>query len=276
MSHTEVRLKRTNVARTTQDVNQTGVPPFSLKNVEVVRTTQYVNQTEVPPLCQDWHIDVWKCVESFLAGRLTNQERRCIERQLIYDLELAITVYVQKRLIRTTKPITWDDLMSDLEAFAAASTALFEKLNKLSPANPVWVRIQRQDPRANLANACIFIDALSKATRAALVHAEAEKAEGKGLTYTSPWIELVSELADLFEATGLRTTAAKTSNAADPKPSKFVAFVWTVMTTAVPESLREHVSGTQSSMAGEINEVLAKRRKSGRANLRGPFHELSG
>ena len=35
------------------------------------------------------------------------------------------------------------------------------------------------------------------------------------------------------------------------------------MTTAVPELLREHVSGTQSSMAGEINEVLAKRRKSG-------------
>jgi hypothetical protein len=32
---------------------------------------------------------------------------------------------------------------------------------------------------------------------------------------------------------------------------------------AVPELLREHVSGTQSTMAGEINEVLAKRRNRG-------------
>jgi hypothetical protein len=259
MSQIEVRLKGIKAAQ-----------PLCFKDVEVARTTLYVNQTEVPPLCQGWQIEVWKCVESFLAGGLTNQERCCIERHLIYDLELAITVYVQKRLI-CTKPITWDDLMSDLEAFAAASTALFDVLNKLSPANPVWVRIQRQDPRANLANARMFTAALSKATRAALVDAEVEKAEGKGLTYTSPWIDLVNELADLFEAIGLRTTAAKTSNAADPKPSKFVAFVWTVMKTAVPKFLREHVSGTQSSMASEINEVLAKRRRSGRANLRGHF-----
>jgi hypothetical protein len=266
MSHIEVRLKGIKAAQ-----------PLRLKDVEVARTTLYVNQTEVPPLCQDWDIEVWKCLESFLAGRLSNQELCCIDfkRQLISRLELVITIYVQARLIRTS-PIYWDDLMSDLEAFAAASTSLLDELNKLSPANPVWVRIQRQDPRANLANARMFTAALSKATRAAFVHAEAEKAEGKGLTYTGPWIGLVNELADLFEAVGLRTTAAKTSNAADPKPSSFVEFVWTVMTTAVPESLREHVSGTQSSMAGEINEVLAKRRKSGRANLRGPFHELSG
>jgi hypothetical protein len=147
-------------------------------------------------------------------------------------------------------------LLSNLEAFAAALRPILEKLNKLSPR--VWVRIQGQDPRTSLANARAFITALSEDTRAAL--ARAERAEGKGRTYTGPWIDA---LADLFEAIGLNCTAAKSSRAADPQTSQFVVFVWTVMTTAVPELLREYVAGTQSSMAGEINNVLAKRRKLG-------------
>ena len=245
-----------------------------LKGSKVARTTHYVNQTEVPPLCLGWQIWVRKCVQSFLTDRLSNQESCCIDYQheLICHLELVVSIYVQERLIRVS-PITWDDLVSDLEAFATASTAFLDELNKLSPLNPVCVRIQRQDPRSNPVNVRRVIAALSEATHAALVCAKAEKAEGKGRTYAGPWIDLVNGLADLFEAIGLRPTAAKTSNAADPKPSKFIVFVWTVMTTAVPELLREHVSGTQSSMAGEINEVLAKRRKS--RGKRGPFHELS-
>ena len=154
MSHIEVRLKGIKVARATQHVNQSEVAPLCLKGVKVARTTQYVNKTEVPPLCPGWQIEVRKCVESFWRAVCPIRNRCCIEyeRQLICHLELVITIYVQERLIRTS-PITWDDLMSDLEAFAAASTPLLDKLNKLSPVSPVWVRIQRQDPRASLANA---------------------------------------------------------------------------------------------------------------------------
>jgi hypothetical protein len=237
-----------------------------LKGDKVARTTQYVNQTEVPSLCPDWEIFVQRCVRSFLAGRPSHQEASCNEyqRQLIRHLELVISIYVQERLIRTS-PITWDDLLSNLEAFAAALTPILEKLNKLSPADPVWVRIQKQNPRASLANARAVITALSENARAALARAKAERAEGKGRTYTGPWIDLVNALADLFEAIGLKLTAAKSSRAADPRTSQFVVFVWTVMTKTVPERLREYVSGTQSSMAGEINKVLAKRRKSGRS-----------
>jgi len=247
-----------------------------LKGNKVARTTHYVNRTKVPSLCPDWQIVMQKCVRSFLAGRSSSPEPSCIEyqRQFVRHLDLVISIYVQERLIRTS-PITWDDLLPNLEAFAAALTPVLEKLNKLSPADPVWVRIQRQDPRANLANARAVITALSEDTRAALARARAERAEGKGQTYTGPWIDLVNALADLFEAIGLKCTAAKSSRAADPHTSQFVVFVWTVMTTAVPKSLREYVSGTQSSMAGEINKVLAKRRNSGRSTPRGVFHEFS-
>jgi hypothetical protein len=243
-----------------------------LKGNEVARTTQYVNWTEVPSLCPDWQIFVQRCVRSFLADRSPNQEPGCIayQRQLIRHLELVISIYVQERLIRT-RPITWDHLLSDLEEFAAALTPILEKLNKLFPADPVWVRIQRQEPRASPANARAVIAALSENARAALACAKAERAEGKGRTYTGPWIDLVNALADLFEASGLKCTATKTSRARDPQTSQFVAFVWTVMTTAVPKSLREYVSGTQSSMAGEINKVLAKRRKSGQSTPRGAY-----
>ena len=110
-----------------------------LKGNEVARTTQYVNWTEVPSLCPDWQIFVQRCVRSFLADRSPNQEPGCIayQRQLIRHLELVISIYVQERLIRT-RPITWDRLLSDLEEFAAALTPILEKLNKLSPADPVW------------------------------------------------------------------------------------------------------------------------------------------
>jgi hypothetical protein len=245
-----------------------------LKGGEVARTTQYVNQTEVPPLCPGWQIYVQECIRRILAGRLSDQELRCVDRQLASHLELVISIYVHERLIRTS-PITWNDLVADLETFASASTSLLDELNKLSPVSPVWVRIQKQNPRVSPANGRAFVAELSEAARAALVHAKAEKAEGKKRTYTGPWIDLVNALANLFQATGLNPTAAKSSNAAAPKPSQFVVFVWTVITTAVPKLLREHVSGTQSSMAGEISKVLAKRPKSGRPNLRGHFTNFS-
>jgi hypothetical protein len=254
MSHIEVRLNGIKYVRVGQ--TEKGLP--SLKDAEVARTTQYVNQTEVPPLCPGWQIEARKCVDSLLAGRLSNQECHCVQYALLRHLELVITSYVHERLLRTS-PITWDNLISDLEAFAAASAPFLDKSNNLSAINPIWRRIQEQDPHASLANTREVIAKLSEATHAALKHAEAEKAAGKGRTYTGPWVDLINRLADLFEAIGLRPTAAKTSNAADPRPSNFVAFVRTVMTMAVPELLREHVSGTQSTMAGEINEVLAKR-----------------
>jgi hypothetical protein len=258
MSHIEVPLKGIKYVRVGQTLK--GLP--SLKDAEVARTSLHLNQTEVPRLCPGWQIEVRKCVGTFLAGRLSNQECYCVQDALLRHLELVITSYVHERLIRTS-PITWDNLISDLEAFAAASAPFLDKLNKLSPIDSVWRRIQAQDPHASLANTRGVIAKLSRAIHAALKHAEAEKAAGKGRTYSGPWIDLINRLADLFEAIGLRPTAAKTSNAVEPRPSNFVVFVWTVMRMAVPESLREHVSGTQSSMAARINEVLAKRRNRG-------------
>jgi hypothetical protein len=248
-SHIEVRLKGTNVKR----------------------TTAYINNTETPPLCAGWQIHVKNYIRKILECRHSDGELCCIESNFVYHLEIIIGVYVSERISRI-KPFTWDDLTSELETLENASLALLNILSKLTHSNPVWIRIERHDPRLNLANARAMIIPLVEAAHTASLRAKTEKAEGKGLTYTGPWNNLIMALADLFEAIDLKATAAKASRAKNPKPSLFVEFVWMVMTNAVPQLVREHVTGTQSSMAGEVSKVLAERRKpTATTQLRGSF-----
>jgi hypothetical protein len=112
------------------------------------------------------------------------------------------------------------------------------------------------------------VSTFSNAVNAALARAKEEKAKGNNRNHGRPFEELVNALADLFERKGGKPTAAKTSSAANPKPSPFVALVVTVMKCAVPSKVREHLgsgsaggaAGSESAMAFAIAKVLARRR----------------
>jgi len=76
---------------------------------------------------------------------------------------------------------------------------------------------------------------------------------------SSAWMTFVWRCADLFERAGARPTAAKSSQAKNPKPSAFVAFIHTLMGTAIPPSYREHMH-SQAAMADAVSEILRARR----------------
>jgi hypothetical protein len=270
---------RAGVRRKKLSPDQTRLIEVRLKGVEhgldhtkVVGVTPYVNKREVPPLCPTWQVVVPEFLRSLLVGRFSAPEARCIERTIVPHLETILVTYVYQRLVRTS-PITWNDLMSDLERLSTASKSLLGVLNGLSPADAVWLRLQAEAPGTSLSGVRGAVATLSQITEAALVRARDQRAEGKVGTYTEPWINLIKGLAGLFEAMGLKPTAAKGSRAAKPKTSPFVEFVWVVMRGAVPKSMREHVSGVQASMAGEVSKVLADRRKEGQSKLQGLFRE---
>jgi hypothetical protein len=194
-------------------------------------------------------------------------------------LELVITNYVQQRVVRTN-PITWRELLSDLDAISAAAKSLFDELGKRAIINdPVWPRIWRElseDRRDDfeLKKVRSFASVLSRATKAALSQAKSEQAEGKGLTHKDPWIDLVNALAYLFERKGGKATAAKNLHGGiSAKPSAFVELVWTVMTCAVPDGMREHSTASKNAMSNAISKVL-KQRKTSKKTPTGPFGEI--
>jgi hypothetical protein len=97
---------------------------------------------------------------------------------------------------------------------------------------------------------------------------QAEHDAGKELKHDTPWRSLVMGLADVFEASGNKVTAAKTPR---KNPSPFVMFVWAVMKHAVPKELREHAS-SPDTMAAAITKAL----KAGRQKNVGLFLSTFG
>jgi hypothetical protein len=82
------------------------------------------------------------------------------------------------------------------------------------------------------------------------------------------WDGFVDLLASVFEANGLKPTAAKSSRAKEPKPSPFVAFVWAVVATIPPE-FRTHVQ-SEEAMAKAVADSLAFRRSQLEIQAAGP------
>jgi hypothetical protein len=250
--HLEVRVKR------------------SPKFFDVTRVTQFINRTAVLPLCDGWQARVG----SHFSSDLTSGELRY--------LECVLCDYVIKR----TGPVPWKELLRRLDGVLTAASAFQDALTELDPTDFVWMRIRQELPAArrdNLLPGTVLreVSTFSNAVNAALARAKEEKATGNNRNHGRPFEELVNALADLFERKSAKPTAAKTSSAANPKPSPFVAFVVTVMTCAVPSKLREHLgsggaggaAGSQSAMTIAIAKVLARRRAD-RKRLAGPFREM--
>lgn len=251
-SHIEVRLK--------------GIPRGgSLSQATSYNTVEMVNRTAVPHLGDRWKQSVAK---HFLNG-LSESEFRY--------LELVIANYVRQRVVRTN-PITWKELLSDLDAISAAAKSLFDELGKRTITNdPIWPRIWRElseDRRDDfeLKKVRSFASEFSRATKGALSQAKSEQAGGKGLTHEGPWIDLVNALAYLFERKGGKATAAKNLHGGiSAKPSAFVELVWTVMTCAVPDGLREHSTASKNAMSNAISRKVLKQRKTSKKTPTGPF-----
>jgi hypothetical protein len=231
-------------------------------DLKPVRITQYLNKAPVPTLAGDWRLAV---AEHFPTG-LSQHELWC--------LQSAIADYVSGRLV-LTNPISWKVVLYDLRALSTASKSLLGEINKRSPEDSIWQRVLKETPPASLALATVrsFLSKLSDATRAALSKAELEKNEGVSRDYKEPWSRLVNELADLFELKVGKATAAKNlRNLAAARPSPFVEFVWTVVTSAVPTQLREHTA-SKNAMSKAVSDVLV-RAKSGKGRPTGPFREI--
>lgn len=101
----------------------------------------------------------------------------------------------------------------------------------------------------------------------AMLHA-LEKAARRALLRTNEWSEkdawkhdwdgLVDLLASVFEANGVKPTAAKSSRAQNPKPSRFVNFVWAILQT-LPREFRTY-ERPEEAMAKAVADAIAFRR----------------
>lgn len=251
------------------EVSLKGIPrggsPLQFKSS---RTVAIINGMAVPKLRDGWKNSIAK---HFLNG--------LSEGELQY-LEIVIVNYCNERVIRTN-PITWEKLLSELDAISAAAKSLFDELEKRAIINdPIWPRVwkellkdRRGDFELNMVRSSALV--LSSATKAALARARSEKNEGKGRTYNGPWTDLVNALADLFEVKGGTATAAKNlRGGATAKPSAFVELVWTVMECAVPVELREYATASKNAMSNAVSDVLVRSTAS-KKRPTGPFWNFS-
>lgn len=241
-----------------------GGTPLEFKSSDVVPV---INGMAVPPLRDGWNKSIAK---HFLNG--------LSEGELQY-LEIVIVNYCNERVIRTN-PITWEKLLSELDAISAAAKSLSDELEKRAIINdPIWPRVWKELPKdrrgdfdLNTVRSSALV--LSSATKAALARARSEKNEGKGRTYNGPWTDLVNALADLFEVKGGTATAAKNlRGGATAKPSAFVELVWTVMECAVPVELREYATASKNAMSNAVSDVLVRSTAS-KKRPTGPFLEF--
>jgi hypothetical protein len=253
-SHVEIRLKG--------NPNGSSRLQFTSSSAFLI-----LNGTKVPSLRDGWVQSVAK----HFANGLSNSDLQYVE--------VVIANYVNERVIRT-KPITWKELLSGIDATSAAAKTLFAELNKRSSINdPIWLRVLRQIPEERrddftLNKVRSIVSVLTTAANAALSEAKSEKAEGKERTYKGPWIDLVNGLADIFELKVGTPSAPKNLRDGSPaKPSAFVNLVWTVMTTAVPDGLGEHATASINAMSNAVSHVL-KRRGTDKKSSTGPFREF--
>jgi hypothetical protein len=231
-------------------------------DLKPARVTQYVNKAKVPTLSGDWRLAVAKHFPNSLS-----------QLELLY-LELVIANYVNTRLI-LTNPITWNVVLDDLRALSAATKLLLGEISKRSPEDSIWQRVLKETSPPGLALVTVrsFLLNLSDSVQAALSRAEAEKNKGAKRDHKEAWLRLVNELADLFELKVAKATAAKNlRNLAAAKPSPFVEFVWTIVTSAVPTRLREHTA-SKNAMSKAVSDVLV-RTKTGKERPTGPFREI--
>lgn len=69
------------------------------------------------------------------------------------------------------------------------------------------------------------------------------------------WLRLVCQCADFFVIAGANPTASKSSRAKNPRPSRFVAFIHTLMSEAVPPPYREYIHSVDG-LTKEISTAL--------------------
>ena len=250
------------------EVSLQGIPrggsPLQFKSS---RTVAIINGMAVPKLRDGWKNSIAK---HFLNG--------LSEGELQY-LEIVILNYCNERVIRTN-PITWEKLLSELDAISAAAKSLSDELKKRAIINdPIWPRVWNELPKdrrgdSDLNTVRSSALALSSATEAALARARCEKNEGKGRTYNGPWTDLVNALADLFEVKGGKATAAKNLRyGGSAKPTIFVELVWTVMECAVPVPLREYTTASKTAMANAVSNALVRSTAS-KKRPTGPFRKF--
>lgn len=223
------------------------------------RIVHTINNVEVPSLRQDWTARVSQCFPRALA------------LEELQSLEALLSVYVRGRVARRN-PITWVEYQAQLQRFIDASGALLTELNaQNAPRDLAWSKITDTSERLTgnrLDHDDLYplVSALHGASIHALEDAERQREEeGIQGDYKAPWRELISGLADLFERTGGKVTAAKTlRDGAYAEPSPFVALVWIIMTEAIPEGLSEH-DYSKGAIAAAVSSALATWRAASRA-----------
>jgi len=217
------------------------------------RWVETVNQVAVPDLVAGWVDYVLPRFPRELAG------------DEVSKLESILKAYAKARMA-CVHPITWRALNSRLERISEKSAALLGELNDWSADYEIaWRKISLQsegDGAEPLTHDEVYpvISRLAGFSTRALEQAKRARHDANGGSHRAPWNALVSALADLFEQTEGRPTAAKNLRGGQhAKPSPFVWLIWWVMSAAIPPALREHAY-TPVAMANQVSRALGVRK----------------
>ena len=213
-----------------------------------------VNQVAVPGLVPGW------------ANSVLPRFPRTLTDDEIAKLRSILNAYAKARMA-CVHPITWRALKARLERISEKSAALLDELNDWSADYEIaWRKISRE---AGIRGGQPFthndvypvVSRLAGLSTLALEQTKRARQAGSKGSHRAPWNALVCALANLFEQTGGRATAAKNLRGGEQaKPSPFVWLVWWVMNAAVPPVLREHAH-TPVAMANQVSRALSARKQ---------------
>jgi hypothetical protein len=160
----------------------------------------------------------------------------------------------------------WRETIARLKGITRASELLLDALNDQREGyNFIWKllgQISARDGLAPLTHDDVYpiVSRLFAASSAAPKKAELDRRQGAALSHREPWSFLVTELARMWTHAGGSVAAPKSGRAGYAQASPFVQLVWTVMTRAVPKSLRQYTA-SRGAMQAAISRVLSRERK---------------
>jgi len=215
------------------------------------RFVETVNDQFAPPLVAGWQVSV----RAVVGKDISADEFAAIERIAKH--------YVEERVARQVNPIEWTETIRRIQSLARASRLLLDKLNDQREGyNLIWKRLEQISGIGGLQplthdEVYPIVSRLHAAASTAVIQAGWDRKKGT-LPHHEPWKVLVTHLAKFWRTAGGTVTAPKSGRSGYAKASPFVQFVWTVVTSAVPQPLREYTS-SRGAMQAAISKIISTR-----------------
>jgi hypothetical protein len=231
-----------------------------LKHQSTWRSVKTINRQFVPSLLNGWQTKVLAAVPSFSTADLAT-------------IEVLTNDYVAERVVRLTNPIEWKGIIARVDRISDCSKALLDELNDWGlDYSLIWRRLEQISQlggRKPLQHDDVYpiVSSLYSAASAAAIQMRSDYQISGSLSHQKPWQDFVRRLGEVAERVGVRVTVAKNVRASYAKPSPFANLAWVILTEAIPQPLREHVS-SRGAMQAALSKALPKRDRSSKINKR--------